>query len=261
MATIVQGYTNYILSDAVWTANVAVMATYDVTDFRFLRPSKRIRWNTGTVTITATLPVARRADVMAVPFSNLDPAVLTLTNNGSGGGLSQAIAVPARSPSGFCRYTAWKDLTAFTVGQRTASVWNWVIAANSLNVIMGAALWLSGPIVTLSHALNKGVERPLDYPQSVITSEAGEELPFPQGTHQRGLTGSYQAESEAEGLVWEDFIDSSLGGGYPCFFVRDTAKNDGILGFGRTKRITTDAYPAVQTYDFSLTELNKGKRL
>ena len=277
---IVQRYTDYILVGATWTASVAASASYNVTDLQFLNPAKRILWSVKTVTITATLGGAVLGDIFALPFSNLDPAVLSITNNGSSGGINQAVTVPAASPGGWPN-TAWIDLTnpalngglGWSTGQRTASVWNFVITSNTNNVLLGAAIWVSGPKRTLarnlvtvsaipSGASASAAKTTTEYFRSITTNSYGVDLVYDYGTMKRELVGDYIAISSTEQNVFTNWLDGSRGGNLPSLFVRDATINDAILGYANA-RVLTDwiQYPNSAKYSLTMTELSKGTHL
>lgn len=269
---VIQRNTDYIFSDAVWTATVAASTSYAVTDFQYLFPAKRILWGVKTVTITATIP-SRRGDIFALPFSNLDAGsgVLAITNNGGAGGVNQAITIPAQTPGGWMP-TAWIDLSdptlnggsGWSTGQRTATVWNFVVTANSVNLLMGAAIWMSGPARYLAHNLDR-VQSPKlgrTYARSVTTNDYDVDLVYDYGTMKRSLTGTYVANSTAERDNFENWIDGCHGGGLPGLFVRDGGVNDALLGYMNAQLVTeTVVYPIVSSFSLTVTELSKGKHL
>jgi hypothetical protein len=259
MATLYQSYADYILANATWSANVTPMATYDVTTLGYLRPDWRIKWATGTVTITATLSGALQGDIVAVPMSNLDAGSLTVTNNGGSGGVNQVIAIPAKSVGGW-QPTAWFDLTqTWSVSQRTASVWNFVVTGNSVNLTIGAALWISGPKTTFDHGftVNTAHDVPTYYGLHQ-TNEYGVDFVLDLGAKKRMMTGTFDAKESMSTAIM-GWVDGCRGNNRPGLFVRDTLLNDALCPM--YPAATIDAYrvaPHMDKIVVTLTELNKG---
>src|SRR5262245_46684151 len=118
-------FSGFILYDAVYSGT-APSSTYSLATFNFLRPDWRVKWGATTVTVTATLGGSRKADLFALPISNVDAGAtkLSLTN---GAGLNVAITVPAvpTGPYGRLPYTTVTDLRPLaSSGTRTSNVWN-----------------------------------------------------------------------------------------------------------------------------------------
>lgn len=146
---IVARATDDVFADATITSTVAPSSTYSLATLNTQVPAARVRFGSGTVTITWTLGSAARGDIFVLPVSNLDAGtgVATLTN---GAGLSVGLTVPAMQANGIPR-TLVVDLalaqpTALT---RTSTVWNLVVSGNTANLILGGAAFLFTPKRTL----------------------------------------------------------------------------------------------------------------
>ncbi len=142
-AAIFQGADQNIFDGATITSSPAPSTTYSLTTFSYLRPDWRVKFGSGTVTITWALGSAKLGDILVIPISNLVTGHVTLTNTA---GLSQAIAVPATLRNGLPK-TIVVDLSA--LANRTASSWSLVISGNPVNVTLGGAVALYGPKTAL----------------------------------------------------------------------------------------------------------------
>lgn len=135
MSAIYARYDDNILAAAAWTGT-APSTSYALATFGYQRPDWRVKFGSGTVTITATVTSAR-GDVIAIPVHNLGAAVLTLTNNN---GLSVAIAAPTALKNGLPATLVVDFSGSASAGTRTATVWNLVIAGNPSNVTLGGLI-------------------------------------------------------------------------------------------------------------------------
>lgn len=218
---------DYILTGATITGT-APSTSYSLSTLGTLNPAARVRFGSGTVTVTFTLGVAAKADLFALPAHNLSGSVLTLTN---GSGLSQTITLPTLPPDNI-PLTTIVDLTIGTPSAvtRTATVWNLVIVGNAANVILGGAVWLSTPNRTFNHNFewggsierrHRGIETVNDYgtayPQDYETVERWIDCTFPRAdvTDRASLHDWYLANHGR----WTDSI-----------FWPDPSVNDALLG-------------------------------
>ncbi len=257
-----QAYSDYILFDAVWSSTVSPLTTYSVTQLAYLRPDWRIKWGVTTVTITATLGGSRQGDLVVVPISNLDAAVLTVTN---GAGLNQPITLNTPG-SGNWPETSWIDLTrsdlngglGWSVGQRTSSVWNFVIAGNSKNITLGSALWISGPRRALPFSLAKGADLDRTYAKASKPNEYLVEFVLDLQSRQQTLSASTEVTSETDRAAVATWIDGSHGASLPSVFVRDTTINRALLCYAMSPYREHRVSPTAYTIPIALRELAKG---
>lgn len=151
-AAIFQGYDQNILQGAVITSSPAPSATYSLLTLGFLRPDMRVRFGSGTVTVTFTVGSSKRGDILVIPMSNLvsgvSPTVVSLTN---GAGLNVPIATSGSLRNGLPK-TIVVDLSLLdtNVSNRTSTVWNLVIVGNPSNVTLGGAIAIYGPKTALA---------------------------------------------------------------------------------------------------------------
>ncbi len=146
-AAIFQGNDQNILSGATITADAIPSLTYDLATLGFLRPDWRVKFSTGTVTITFTLSAPALGDILCLPMSNLVDGHVTLTN---GAALSVSIPVPGTLRNGLPK-TIVVDLSLLDTNatHRTSNVWHLVISGNPVNVTLGGAVAIYGPKTAL----------------------------------------------------------------------------------------------------------------
>jgi hypothetical protein len=220
-------YSGYILYDAVWSGT-APMSTYSLATFTYLRPDWRVRYSVTTATITATLGASRLADLVVVPMSNLGPSVLSLTN---GSGLNVPVPVPAvpTGPYGRLPLTAVLDLRPLaSAGTRTASVWNWVITSNSVNITMGAALWL-GSAVNFTANFRPYAVFSEHYYNIPATNEYGSVYRERSRAKTRSMDFGVPARDAQRDQLME-WAGSGEGAGLPSVFWPNPSVNDAFLG-------------------------------
>lgn len=146
-AAIFQGADQNILDGATITSDVAPSYTYALAVLGYLRPDWRVKFPSGTVTITFTRSSPARGDILVIPMSNLVDGHVTLTNGAS---LSVSIAVPGGLRNGLPK-TIVVDLSLLDANDthRTSDAWHLVIAGNPVNVTLGGVIALYGPKTAL----------------------------------------------------------------------------------------------------------------
>lgn len=224
---IVSSAAAYILTGATWSTSVTPAAKYDVATCAYLRPDWRIRWAAKTVTVTATLGSSARADVVAIPMSNLDPgsAVLALTN---GAGLNVPIPIPTL-PADRLPLTAVCDLRDLaSEGTRTSTTWHFVITANSVDVTLGSCLWL-GTAVDLSPGVRPGIQLGEIRFNGLDPNAYGTVNRVRMRTRQRWCAfGVPSTTTDRDALV--EWARAGEGSGRPSLFWLDPSVNDAFIG-------------------------------
>lgn len=221
-------YADYILGDATWSSNVAPMTTYSVDTFAEIRPDKRVRWGGKTVTITATLGAAIRADVVAIPMSNLDPGtsptIFRLTNDQGLDVNPELPVVPSDHLPLTCVYDFRQALNAST----PASVWNFIIANNSVDVTLGAALWLG----QLREFTANFRPSPIIGEQR-LNSGGSNEYGTINRVRSRARIRSFEFSVPSRDAQRDTLIEwarAGEGSGLPSLFWPDPSVNDALLG-------------------------------
>lgn len=138
--SIIARYDDNILRSGTITSTFAPLTSYALATMNTDNPAARVLFGVKTVTLTWTLGSPALGDILVIPTSNLEGAVLTLTN---GAGFSHAISIPTMTVNRI-PLTLVVDLTLLS-GTRTSNVWNLVIVSNVNNVVMGGAVYIFGP--------------------------------------------------------------------------------------------------------------------
>jgi len=220
-------YADYILGGAAWTSSVAPMASYALATFGYLRPDWLVQWNVKTVTITATIS-SKQADIVAVPMSNLSagtsPTILRVTNNQ---GLDVTVELPTVPADGL-PLTAVYDFRTAPNASTPATVWNFVIANNAVDVILGGALWL-GRV----HEFTANFR-----PSPVVSDQRyNGNVPNLYGVvhrmRSRARTRSFEfgvpsRDTQRDALM--EWIRAGEGSGLPSIFWPNPAVNDALFG-------------------------------
>lgn len=231
--------------DATVTANQTPLSGYANSTLVSLNPAARLRYNTGTVTITLTFGSAVTADTFALPVSNLAGSVLTLTN---GAGLSQAITLPT-IPDNRIPLTAVKSFSS-----SSSTTWNLVISGNAANVILGGGLWL-GAKRTLDRNFRYEFHEIGEQPGPEVTNEYGVDYTPNLRTLVRRLQCEFAATATGRAQLKAWFED---GRKRPCFFWPDPSVNDAYIGKWATTYDVTRGVN-VSTLSMEFAELSKGK--
>lgn len=262
-----QSYAQDILKDAAWTANVAEMTGYSVTSLAYKRPDDRVRWSTGTVTVTATRPgsVPAEGAILVIPMSNLVTSHVTLTNNS---GLSVAIPFPTYA-TGEIPDTCVVDLTLLAgLTARTAHTWNLVISGNTSNVTLGAAVLIYGPRQAF---LDRGFEWPykIEIEAGSFGVENEAKVIYRQGTDTLRRSIELTAIcTKRDADLLEGMFKQNFGDSRPGFLWHDVDVQDGFFGylqktFSRTieLRDKTHDYNSFERVQVLMTEMTKGEPL
>lgn len=244
--------------NAATMSGTAPSASYSLSTLTRRDPATRVRFGSGTVTVTFTLAAPARGDIFVLPCSNLDSGstVAALTN---GAGLNEAITIPALQQQGIPR-TAILDLTVAepNATTRTSNVWNLVITGNSVNVTLGGAVFLFTPKRTVD-AVQWGLSYEKGHQADEHRNVYASRDRFDFRTTERVL--SWQASVEPSELTdLEDCYDANHGIVYPGLLWVQRDELDAYIGtFGPKFRARQrDGY---FLYDVAcdFLELSKGK--
>jgi len=227
MSAILGPFSGYILYDAVWSGTTPSTG-YSVGDFAFTKPGKKIIYPATSATVTATLGASRKADLFAFPMHNIDAGStkLSLTNSS---GLNVQIQVPTQptGPYGRLPLTTICDLRPLAnAATRTSSVWNVVVTSNSVNVRVGAGMWLGTavdfcfrPRLIRGHLYSNGTESNFFQEVNRIRSR----------TRRRSTRFSVPSlDAQRDQIL--DAIDSGEGSGLPSVLCPISTVNDGLYG-------------------------------
>jgi len=107
-------------------------------------------------------------------------------------------------------------------------VWNWVIANNSVNVTLGAALWL-GTLTEFTANFRPEFELGEDRFNSQVTNVYGVENCVRTRARQRWATFSVPSRDAQRDQFFE-WARAGEGGGLPSLFWPDPSVNDALLG-------------------------------
>lgn len=257
MSSIYARYDDNILRTGTVTSTFAPLTSYTLATMNTDRPDARVLFGVTTVTITWTLGSPALGDILVIPTSNLEGAVLTLTN---GAGLSQAITIPAMTVNRIPK-TIVADLSVLVPNPttRTSNVWNLVIAANANNVKMGGAVYIFSPKRTLT---------PGDINQVFVLARqhAGIDTPnmyltrYRQDfqTQIRSLSGKITCGA-AQAADLESWYDDNGGNTLPGLLWPDSGVGDAYIG--TLSSVVASSHKIADVYDVGLTfsELSKGK--
>ncbi len=239
-AAIFQGADQNIFDGATITSAPAPSTTYTLETFHYQRPDWRVKFGSGTVTISwAVGSPGLRGDILVIPMSNLVDGHVTLTNTT---GLSQNIPVPATRRNGLPK-TIVVDLSVLTplAATRTAGSWSLVITSNPANVTIGGAIALYAPKTALGdrdfkwgYTVRKtgavaeraneyltryildlqAVERQVVLETLATDADADALEAWYDGTHGRGLPGLLWLTPEVEDAffgVWQPTFERVVG--------------------------------------------------
>lgn len=129
------GGADNILDGATVTGS-APSLSYSLATLAKMDPAERVRWGSGSISFTYTLPVAKTGGVFILPISNADEGegVVTLSN---GAGLSVAVPILPWTRNGIPRTAAidFSDQSGLT-----SNTWTVTFSGNSANVICGGGM-------------------------------------------------------------------------------------------------------------------------
>ena len=241
-----------ILRDASLSGSTP-STSYALSTMNTMNPADRVRFGSGSISITWTLSGAKKGEVLVLPMSNADPGtgVVTLSNNG---GLSVAVPIPTPYRTGHARTLA---LDFSTHGGTTASAWTLTFSGNSAPVIMGAAVGIFPKLVL------PGLRFEFSYSKKyAVSDEPNEYLSryrFNFRAHERTLNGVVWTPG-SELSVLEDCFDGGDGSAEPGFLAPQL---DGIDPCFGTWADTFNPSRVGDTDQFSvplvIRELAKGK--
>ena len=238
---------NVMWNDPTITADATPTTSYSLDVLKGSNPAARVRFGTGTVTITLTFDAPVTATLFALPVSNLAGAVLTLTN---GAGLSQAVTLPTLPGNRI-------PLTAIvTFASSTSAVWHLVISGNAANVILGGCLWL-GTYRTLAHNYVMGFREITDQPgPAPQVNDYGVEYLVNLGVQVRTFEGEFRASGDVADalLAW-----SQDGRHRPTLFWPDPSVNDAFIGHWVEAYTRQREWLTRSSISLRFRELSKGK--
>lgn len=205
-----------IFAGIVPTCDQAPLSTYELATLATLHPNERVVWDQDTLTLTYTLGVAKRGDLLCIPMHNLLPGshdVLHITNNS---GLDVYIPIPELQQDGFPP-TLLVDLSLLEpdVDLRTASIWYIAIEANADDVVLGGALAIYGPtrtFLSLTVTDDFAVSFLETKRRNVIETQNEYQSPYVQdyGTYSRRIESVILVAATDESKIREWF-DGNLG--------------------------------------------------
>ncbi len=214
-----------ILSGAT-VGGTAPSTTYDLETLLRNDPARRVRFDSGTVTIDFALASALRGDFLFIPVSNLDAgaSVLTLTNDD---GLSEAITVPARPPH---RIPAGivADLRGVSEADRTSDGWHLVISGNSVDVVLGGCVWI-GQLRTLERNFSWGNAPQSRFNQAATQNDYGVDYVVNHRTVNETYPVTFDAATDADGAALLAWAQATWGGALASVFWPDPAVADALL--------------------------------
>jgi hypothetical protein len=259
---ILQAYDEEQFHNAIVTGT-APLTSYALQNLTFGRPDWRVKWGTGTVTITFTLPGPVLGDVFVLPMSNLDASVLTLTN---GAGLSVPITI--LPPTRWSPDTTAVNLTLLQPNNatRTSNVWNLVIAGNSKNVTLGAAVLLYSPVHHLiEDFLAAGPSRRNYVGHSKLSGQTNVQNQYmvryiqSLQSFEKTITLNHYETSQASIADFEDWYDANYGGGLPGFlFPNLTLPDEAYYGVWDQTFFVRQLEAQLHEVDVKFYELSKG---
>lgn len=244
------GVYGHYLDNKAWNATVTADATpltnYANQTLVSAIPSARVRYGTGTVTVTLTFGSAVTADVMALPVSNLQGSVLALTN---GAGLNEAITLPTL-PANRIPKTAIKEFAS-----SSSTVWNLVITGNTEDVILGGGFWL-GAKRTLDRNFRYGWREIEEQPGEEQMNDYGVEyVPFYE-TQIRRVVCDFKLSATGVDQMKAWHQD---GRKRPSLFWPDRTINDAYIGRWASGLEMAREFPTFAPLTMTFAELCKGK--
>lgn len=122
--------------DGSTVSGTAPSATFALSTLASGDPAQRVRWGSGSASITFTAPSPKTGGVLILPVSNADAGsgVVTLSN---AAGLSVAVPIPVHTRNGIPR-TAALDFS--DQGNLTSNAWTLAFSGNSANLIVGGGI-------------------------------------------------------------------------------------------------------------------------
>lgn len=241
---------NHYSDNALWggtvTANVAPSTSYALADLQSAVPGVRVRWGVKTVTITWTFSGAVTADFFALPVSNLQGSVLTLTN---GAALSQAVTLPAL-PTNRIPLTAIVQFAS-----SSSTTWNLVISGNAENIVLGGAAWLGQKRTFDRNFMWSFHEREQQFGSAVVNDYGTRYLQTLQ-TQQRFIDITVRSRQTAIAAFKAWHQDARF---RPGLFWPDPSVNDAYVGVWDTDLDVERAYTNVNPISLAFAELSKGK--
>ncbi len=241
-----------ILRDATM-GGTTPSTSYSLATMNTMNPADRVRFGSGSCTITWTLATSKTGGVLILPISNADAGsgVVSLTN---GAGLNVAVPIPAPYRTGHAR-TVMLDFSL--AGSLTSNSWTLHFSGNSAPVIIGAAVGifpkqvLPGLRFEFSYAKKYAVS---DEPNEYLTRYR-----FNYRAHERTLNGVIWTPGSSLSVI-EDLFDGGNGSAEPGFLAPQLPGIDPCFG---TWPDTFNPSRVGDTDEFSIPlvirELAKGK--
>lgn len=251
-------YDSYILGGATWSGTTPI-SSYALSTFGYLRPDWRVKWNVKTLTVTATIGSGKQADVVAIPMSNLDtgtsPTILRLTNNQ---GLDVVVEIPAVPEDGI-PLTAVYDFRLAPNAGTPATVWNFIIANNSVDVTLGALLWL-GRLTELNPNFRPSPIWSEQQHNTSVPNASGAVNVVEHGTRTRWVDLAVPSrDAQRDQLI--AWARAGRGSARPSLFWPDPAVNDALIGSWPDEYANTWVIANFSPMDFRFTEKPKGPAL
>lgn len=239
-------YSSNRVWDATVSASVAPLTSYDLDALKSTNPAERVRWGATSVTVTFTLPTAKAATVFALPASNLQGAVLTLTN---GAGLSEAVAIPTMPGNQI-------PLTAVLVfAESTSATWNLVISGNASNVTLGGGIWI-GASEELDRNFRYGWREVEKQPGPEVMNDFGVEYVPYLGGQLREFACTFIPRDAELPQITRWFKD---GRRRPMLWWPNPSVNDAYVGRWISDYVAERAHPKQNPVQAQFRELSKGK--
>ncbi len=259
-AAIVQGADQNLFAGITPSSTVVPLTSYSLAEFTFLRPDWRVKFGSGTLTLTWDLgSPGGQGDIFVLPMSNLVDGHVTLTNTS---GLSQNIPVPATLRNGIPK-TIVVDLSVLTPSSvtRTAGTWSLVISGNPSHVTLGACIALYSPKTALG---DRDFRWAYTTRKVGATSEKTNEyltrFILNMQTMERSIDLTAFA-TDADADVLEAWFDANNGRGLPGLLWLTPEIEDaffGILQATFERVVGSEMVPDTNLIKITCTELSKG---
>lgn len=248
-------YDDNLIWDCTISANASPMSSYSLTTLQSPNPAARVRFSSGTVTISfsnfnATSPAPSASpNLLAIPVSNLEGSVLSLTNSA---GLNISVPVPTM-PDHRIPKTIVLDFSS--QANRTAATYSLVIAGNVANVVLGGGIWL-GAKRTLDRNFRYSFHELEDQPEVGAVNDYGVEYLADLTTQTRSFRADFNASATGREQLraWHQ-----AGRRKATLFWPDPTVNDAYLGHWRTPFDVERTHPRVQKVSLDFGEFCKGK--
>lgn len=207
------------------------------------RPSQRVRYNTGVVTVTLTAASPFAADTLIVPVTN---APFTFTN---GAGLSEAVVPPTLPDNGI------PETTALRFTSSISDVWN-LVFSGATPLRLGGGLWL-GVAEELDRDFLKGYHLRVDQPGEEQKNDYGVEYLPVNETQERELECNFSLSPT--GVSQMERWHGDWGQKRPSFFWPRVDVQKAYVGRWKTRFDVNDLEPAHKEVTLVYGELVKGK--